>query len=116
MEFWATLIFGFIGSVIASILASTGLWSLIQKKLDKKDAKSKMLRGLGHDRIMDLGMKYIQRGYITPDEYENLVDYLYGPYEALHGNGSAARIINEVKRLPVKERYVVGKRSQKPDE
>ena len=110
MEFWIPLIFGFLGS----ILASTGLWSLIQNRLNRKDKKSKMLKGLGHDRIMDLGKKYIKRGYITPDEYENLVDYLYRPYADLGGNGSAARIIEEVKRLPIHDAPIARKRSQKP--
>ena len=110
MEFWVPLIV----SIICSILASTGLWALIQNRLNQKDIKSKMLKGLGHDRIMDLGKKYIRRGYITPDEYENLVDYLYDPYSGLGGNGSAARIIEEVKRLPIQDKPIVSKRSQKP--
>lgn len=99
MEFWVPVIIGF----FSSILASTGLWAFIKSRLDKKDAKAKMLKGLGHDRIMELGKKYIKRGYITSDEYENFVDYLYAPYEALHGNGSAKRIVEEVKRLPILE-------------
>lgn len=48
-----------------------------------------LLVGLAHDRIVYLGMKYIERGYITRDEYENLNDYLYVPYAAAGGNGSA---------------------------
>lgn len=108
MEFWLPLILSFLGSV----LMSTGLWSIVQNVLNRKDTKSKMLKGLGHDRIMDLGKKYIKRGYITADEYENLIDYLYIPYAELHGNGSAARIIEEVKRLPIHE-LIVKKRSQK---
>lgn len=61
-----------------------------------------MLIGLAHDRIIYLGLKYIERGWITKDEYENLIDYLYVPYDKLGGNGSAQRIINEVKKLPIK--------------
>ena len=60
-----------------------------------------MLIGLGHDRVMYLGMKYIERGNITHSEYENLVEYLYKPYEMMGGNGSAARVIEEVKKLPI---------------
>ena len=41
MEFWLPLILGF----LSSILASTGLWALIQNRLDRKDAKAKMLKG-----------------------------------------------------------------------
>ena len=40
--------------------------------------------------------------------------YLYDPYAGLGGNGSAARIIEEVKRLPIQDRPVDRKRSQKP--
>jgi hypothetical protein len=46
-------------------------------------------------------MKYIERGYITQEEYENLHDYLYIPYEKLNGNGSAKRVMEEVGRLPI---------------
>lgn len=60
-----------------------------------------MLIGLAHDRIVYLGMQYIERGYITQDEYENLYEYLYKPYEKLGGNGSAKRIMTEVNKLPI---------------
>lgn len=61
-----------------------------------------MLVGLAHDRITHLGMAYLTRGYITQDEYENLNDYLYQPYEKMGGNGSAKRIMEEVRKLPIK--------------
>lgn len=60
-----------------------------------------MLIGLAHDRIIYLGMTYIERGYITQDEYENLYEYLYKPYEKLGGNGSAKRIMTEVDQLAI---------------
>lgn len=61
-----------------------------------------MLIGLGHDRIINLGMSYIERGWITQDEYENLYVYLYKPYQEMGGNGSAKRVMEEVARLPIK--------------
>ena len=88
-------------TIICAVLGSSGLWTIIQKKNEKKDVKTQMLIGLGHDRIMTLGMLYIERGCITKDEYENLVDYLYKPYEILGGNGSAARVVEECKKLPL---------------
>lgn len=57
--------------------------------------------GLAHDRIVHLGMAYVERGYITQDEYENLRVYLYEPYEKMGGNGSARRVMLEVDKLPV---------------
>lgn len=48
-----------------------------------------------------LGMSYIDRGWITQDEYENLHDYLYKPYEKMGGNGSAKKVMSEVNKLPI---------------
>lgn len=102
MEPWFQILL----TVFSSVLASSGLWAYITKRLEKKDVKTEMLIGLGHDRIMYLGMTYIERGYITSDEYENLYEYLYKPYEKMGGNGSAKRVMNEVNKLPIhKSKY-----------
>lgn len=90
-------------SIVAAAFGSTGLWQLIQRKLDKKDVRTRMLLGLGHDRIIDLSMKYIEQGYITRSEYENLHKYLYKPYEEMGGNGTAKRLMDEVKKLPIRK-------------
>lgn len=37
------------------------------------------------------------------NEYENLNDYLYAPYEKMGGNGSARRVMEEVRRLPIRK-------------
>lgn len=92
--------------IITAAIASSGFWAFLQHKMDKKDVRTKMLIGLGHDRIMYLGMHYVDRGNITQSEFENLHDYLYVPYEQMGGNGSAKKVMDEVKRLPlVKDRY-----------
>lgn len=88
-------------TIVGSIIASSGLWAWVMKKSEKKDVKIKMLVGLAHDRILYLGMAYIERGFITQDEYENLRVYLYEPYEKMGGNGSAKRVMNEVEKLPI---------------
>lgn len=71
-------------------------------KRDKKDAKTRMLLGLGHDRIISLAMEYIGRGWITQDEYEDLNKYLYIPYQEMGGNGTAERIMTEIRKLPIR--------------
>lgn len=88
--------------IVLAVLASNGLWALIGKRRDKSDVERNMLVGLAHDRIIHLGMVYVTRGYITQDEYENLNDYLYRPYEKMGGNGSAKRVMEEVRKLPIK--------------
>lgn len=87
---------------IVSIVASSGFWAWLTRKTDKKSAMTDMIIGLGHDRIIFLGMSYIERGWITGDEYENLHDYLYAPYEKLGGNGSAKKIMAEVNKLEIR--------------
>lgn len=98
MEAWLEMLI----TVMCSVMASSGFWAWWQRKNEKKDAKTKMLIGLGHDRIVSLGMEYVERGWITEDEYENLHDYLYQPYTNLGGNGSAERIMKEVAKLELR--------------
>ena len=87
--------------LVAAVLTSSGLWAVVARRADKGDAQRKMLVGLAHDRIVHLGMVYVDRGYVTQDEYEHLNDYLYAPYEKMGGNGSAKRVMEEVRRLPM---------------
>lgn len=89
-------------TVLVSVLASSGFWAYIQSRRDKKDAKTQLILGLAHDRILSLGTTYVKRGWITTDEYENLHDYLYVPYHKSGGNGTASKVMEEVKRLPTK--------------
>ena len=88
-------------AVLCTLIASSGFWALIMKFLDKKSAKTKMLLGLGHDRIICLCVHYIDRGSIMQSEYENLNKYLYDPYKAMGGNGTATRLMDEVRKLPI---------------
>lgn len=100
--------------IIVALLTSSALWGVVskivlkrmeqaEKRSEKDDAERKMLVGLAHDRIIHLGMVYIQRGHITQDEYENLQVYLYEPYEKMGGNGSAKRVMEEVRKLPIEK-------------
>lgn len=88
-------------AILSTLLASTGFWALINRLIDKKSARSKMLLGLGHDRIMYLGSKYIEHNQITQSEYENLYKYLYEPYKKMGGNGTAERLMQEVNKLKI---------------
>lgn len=89
-------------TIICSVIASSAFWEFLIKRSEKNDVKTKMLVGLAHDRITYLGMKYIERGWVSQDEYENLYNYLYSPYKELGGNGSAERVMNEVKKLEIR--------------
>lgn len=88
-------------TVLVTLLGSAGFWGYLEARRSKKSANTRLLVGIAHDRIVFLGMKYVERGYITRDEYENLNDYLFAPYSEAGGNGSAKRVMEEVRKLPL---------------
>lgn len=85
-------------TAIISVFASSGFWAYITHKSKKDDAERKLLVGLGYDRIAHLGMTYIERGWLTQDEYTNFYDYLYLPYKDMDGIPSADKIVEDVTR------------------
>lgn len=97
MEFWSQIIL----AIFTSVLASSGLWVFLSTRFDKKDAEREILIGIGHIEIVFFGMQYIDRGWITQDEYDTLCE-LYEPYIKLGGNGSGTKIMKEVEKLPIK--------------
>ena len=88
-------------TILLAIEGSAGFWGFLEARRTKKSANTRLLVGIAHDRIVFLGMKYVERGYITRDEYENLNDYLFDPYSEAGGNGSAKRVMEEVRKLPL---------------
>lgn len=89
--------------IAIAFIASSGFWALITNLINRRSASTKMLIGLGHDRIISLGMSYIDRGWITEEEYDNLINYLYTPYAKLGGNGTAERVMKGVEKLPIRK-------------
>lgn len=87
-------------TVLASVLASGGFWAFIQSRRDKKDAKTLMILGIGYQQIRTIGKEYIDRGWISLDEFNDFIKYLYEPYKAMGGDGSADRIKETLSRLP----------------
>lgn len=93
-------------TILASVLASSGLWALLQTLIVNKQTKDtserKALLALLHDRIYTEAKHRIAEKTISTEDYDNL-RYLYEPYKALGGNGTCERLMNEVNRLPIKE-------------
>lgn len=102
MDSWLQLAFTPAASIIASAAASSGFWAYIQRRDDTKDATARLLMGMAYDKIVNTGVEYIERGWITKDEYEELQKYFYKPYADLGGNGVAEHIMAEVRRLPIR--------------
>lgn len=94
-------------AIITAAFASTGFWSLILYKVQKrdksKDALTRLMLGMAHESIMKQSAKFISQGYVTEDEYSDFIKYFYDPYIELGGNGTAEKIVEgEVKKLPIK--------------
>lgn len=84
-----------------AILGSSGFWAFMQHRGDKNNATTGLMMGLAYSHITTLGIKYIDRGYITTDELEELQKYFFKPYKTLGGNGVAERIMGQVLTLPL---------------
>lgn len=91
-------------NIAIAVVASTGFWTFVQtiwsSKRRKKSATGAAMLALLHDRLYCLMEKYIERGSITTDEYDNLM-YLYAPYKKLGGNGTCERLLEEVNHLKI---------------
>lgn len=115
----------FLFGVMSAIFASNGLFQLImytlqaserekerkrqeetQNSLIKKEqfeALCHCVTGIAMFRIAREAKRYIDRGFITSEEYHTLKHNLYDPYEALGGNGMAKKYMGEVEELPMHE-------------
>ena len=87
--------------IITAIIASQGIWTIVGARIGSKSSRIDLLKGLAHDRIIHVGRNYIKRGWISYDEYEDFMVYLYEPYAKLGGNGLAEKVIEDVKKLPI---------------
>lgn len=101
-----------VATIMVSIIGSSGIWTFLQNFRNKKDAKQDLIVGLAHERIISVGMEYINRGWITKDEYEDFLKYLYIPYSQTGSNGLAKKIADEVSKLPFKDKGYQDDRSE----
>jgi hypothetical protein len=85
-------------SALASLIS--GVISLIANRKKQETGVEAGVRILLYDRIKHLGIKYIERGYITHDEYEDLGRMHNVYHNALNGNGFLDNIMEQVNELP----------------
>ena len=90
-------------TIITSLLASSGLWAFLGSRLERNSAERELIVGIGHIELVFFGMQYIERGWITRDEYDTMQE-LYKPYVKLGGNGSGTKIMKELDELPIREK------------
>ena len=87
-------------TLAVAVFGSTGFWSWVQSRGKHKSAESRLLLGIAYGKIIQSAERYIQQGYIPTEEYNELYRYLYEPYKAMGGDGTAEKLMQEVKALP----------------
>lgn len=89
-------------SATAAVFASSGFWAYITHRRDKNTAEKKILLGLAHDKLISQSTRYIHRGFISHEEYGELLKNLYEPYKEMGGNGTVEKMIKGVHDLEVR--------------
>lgn len=85
-------------SAVASLVS--GIFSLLSSKQKKEDGIEAGVRILLYDRIKYLGIRHIERGYISNEDYEDLVKMHLVYHDSLKGNGFLNDVMDQVKKLP----------------
>ena len=101
-------IFELATTILVATMASTGFWSYVQNRSKKAKLNESLMMGLAYYRIVQTGFTYIERGWITKDEYDDFYIHLYMPYKAFGGSGLSDRIFKDVDSLPI-----IGREPQK---
>lgn len=102
MDFVKIIMVPVIVPIIIGLITSSGFWAYIQTRITTNKKIDKMLVGMAHQKIIEIGGHYIERGWIYAEEYDDFMKYLADPYLEYGANGLAQKIINEVQKLPLK--------------
>lgn len=86
--------------VITTLLGSSGIWMWVKTRSDRNNSEEQLLLEVAKNQLTVLGRSYLERGYITMDEYEEY-EAEYQLYSALGGNGLAKRVFKQVDELPM---------------
>lgn len=85
-------------SALAAIIS--GVFTLLLARQKKGNSIEAGVRILLYDQIKYRGNHFIERGYVTRDEYEDLIKMHEVYHTALDGNGYLDNLMLEVNKLP----------------
>lgn len=94
--------------VITTLLGSSGIWMFAKTRYDRNNSEDRLLLEVAKNQLTVLGRTYLERGYITMDEYEEY-EAEYKLYSALGGNGLAKRVFKQVDELPMMPNGIDGR-------
>ena len=105
-----TKIAEFTNPLITTVLSGPGIWAWAKTRTQRNDAEDKLLLQIAKNQLVEQGREYLNRGYITMDEYEEY-EAEYKIYSDLGGNGLARRMFEQVDELPMMPNGIEGRRN-----
>lgn len=94
-----TIIIAIISSGALSTLI-TGLFTVWKSRKEREDGVTAGVRILLYDRVKFLGKKYLEKGMVTAEELEDLVE-MHHIYHSMGGNGFLDSIMDSVKHMQI---------------
>ena len=105
-----TKIAEFANPLITTVLSGPGIWAWAKTRAQHNDSEEKLLLQVAKYQLVIQGRVYLNRGYITMDEYAEY-ESEYKVYSALGGNGLARRIFKQVDELPMMPNNIDGRKN-----
>lgn len=93
---------------MTALLGSSGIWMWAKTRSDRNTSQRALLIEVSKNQLIALGRTYLDRGYVTMDEYEEY-EAEYELYSALGGNGLARRVFKQVDDLPIVPNNIDGR-------
>lgn len=97
--------------LITTVLSGPGIWAWAKTRTQRKGSEDKLLLQVARNQLISQGRFYLDRGFITMDEYEEY-ESEYQVYSALGGNGLARRVFKRVDELPMMPNGIDGRKNR----
>ena len=88
-------------TIVLPFLLGYIVW-LLKRQNKKRDANSKGTMLLLRVQLIEYHEKWTERGYITKHGLENFIE-MYDAYHSLGGNGMVTKLLEEIKKLPIRD-------------
>lgn len=106
-----TKIAEFTNPFLTTVLSGPGIWAWAKTRAQRNNSEDELLLQVAKNQLVSQGRVYLNRGYITMDEYEEY-ESEYQVYSNLGGNGLARRIFEQVDELPMMPSGIDGRKNR----
>lgn len=96
--------------LVTTVLSCPGIWAWAKTRTIRNNSEDRLLLLVAKNQLVSQGRKYLNRGYITMDEYEEY-ESEFKVYASLGGNGLARRIFKQVDDLPIMPNGIDGRKN-----